>query len=130
MRWLATFRWVAPAGRLWAGFDWRQRAPALLVALPSCLERRLATSALLAVLLPLAGAGCGVFHRRAPQPPVVLILQPPILLPSLTADPPMPPPPDFEPMAVDAPPEFPLGSIAPRPPLPRRAPEEETADRG
>ena len=37
--WLATFRWVAPDGRLWAGFDWRQRAPALLVALPSDLER-------------------------------------------------------------------------------------------
>jgi hypothetical protein len=86
--------------------------------------------ALLAVLLPLAGTGCGVFHRRAPQPPVVLILQPPILLPSLTADPPMPPPPDFEPMAVDAPPEFPLGSIAAPPPPPRRAPGDETADRG
>ncbi|HVB40801.1 MAG TPA: YoaK family protein [Terriglobales bacterium] len=37
-QWLATFRWVAPDGRLWAGFDWRQRAPALLVALPSCLD--------------------------------------------------------------------------------------------
>ena len=37
-RWLATFRWVAPAGRLWAGSDWRQGRPALLVASPSCLH--------------------------------------------------------------------------------------------
>jgi len=40
--WLATFRWVAPDGRLWAGFDWRQRVPALLVALPSCLDQEIA----------------------------------------------------------------------------------------
>ena len=32
-------RWAAPDGRLWAGFNWRQRAPALLVALSSCLDR-------------------------------------------------------------------------------------------
>ena len=42
--WLATFRLVAPAGRLRAGSDWRRtsgtaaRCPALLVASPSCLH--------------------------------------------------------------------------------------------
>ena len=113
-----------------AGIPYRQSKPALKRPTGATQRKVASHSALLAVLLSLAGAGCGVFHRHAPQPPVVLILQPPILLPSLTADPPMPPPPDFEPMAVDAPPQFPLGFIAPRPPLPRRAPGDEAADRG
>ena len=38
VKWLATFRWVAPGGRLRAGFDWRQGRAALLVASPSCLR--------------------------------------------------------------------------------------------
>lgn len=83
---------------------------------------------LLAAVLPVTAA-CGVFHHRPPQPPAVLIMQPPILLPSLVSEPPMPPPPDFYPEAVDAPPQFPVDVVAPRPPLPRREPGEDAASR-
>ncbi len=46
-------------------------------------------TARLALLLPLAGfaAGCGLFHHAPPQPPPILILQPPLIFPA----PPMPP---------------------------------------
>jgi hypothetical protein len=74
----------------------------------------------LTVLVPLAGSGCGVFHR-APRPPAVLIIEPPILLPSLIAEPPMPPPGDLYPVALADPPAFPLGAIGPRPAPVRRA---------
>lgn len=78
------------------------------------------SSLALALVVPLASTGCGLFHR-APRPPAVLIIEPPILLPSLIAEPPMPPPGDLYPVALVDPPAFPLGRIGARPASIRRA---------
>lgn len=86
---------------------------------------------LLALLLPFGGAGCGVFHRAAPQPPAVVLIEPPMLLPNLVAEPPMPPPDTLDPLALDsldALPAFDLGYVAPRPPLLPRRPEIASRD--
>lgn len=92
------------------------------------MNRRLPLTAV-ALLLPCLSSGCALFHRRPPQPPAVVIFEPPILLPSLIAEPPMPPPDVFTPAGLlDARPEFALGMVGPRPPLPRRPNEVARSD--
>ena len=82
---------------------------------------------LLAALAPAAGmTGCGVFHRSPPLP-VVVIPQPPILLPGPAIYPPMPPPSEFAPLEEDATYEW-AASLAPDLNLsapPRRLAESE-----
>ncbi|MGH9395061.1 MAG: hypothetical protein ACRD1E_12885 [Terriglobales bacterium] len=74
-----------------------------------------------AVALCLLGSGCGLFQRRAPQPPAIIVLQPPILL-APPSPAPMAPPEVLTP-ALDGPnaaaPDLGLALIL-LPPPPRR----------
>lgn len=71
-----------------------------------------------AALLALASAGCGLFHRQPPLPPVVIV-EPPILLPAPASQAPEPPPAVLVPLA-DSPPLWLLAWRLPSPPPPPR----------
>jgi len=85
----------------------------------------------LVLALSFVASGCGLFHRQPPQPPMVLIPQPPILLPAAPlGEPPMPPPAVMNPTTASTlPPITPVQVGAPPPP-PRRTPENSSSHWG